>query len=488
MPRRAAAIAALLLILSAGLAALTAARLERPAPDAKPPSGNVRDHGAKGDGKADDWQAVQNAVDAGAGVVRLPPGTYRITKPVVVDLDKVGFTGITGDTVARVVMAGEGPAFRFVGTHGGTAAPSTVKDNVWDRQRMPSIDGIEIVGDHEKANGVEATGTMKLTVSRTLIRRCFHGIRLAVRNRNVIISDCHIYQNRGIGVFLDHVNLHQINVTGSHVSYNDGGGVVCLGGEVRNLQINGCDIEANHGKGQPPTANVLVDSTGGTNAEVAIVGCTIQHTRQVPGSANVRIKGPTVQSKGTDERRDGHVTIAANVMSDAKVNIHLDHARGVAITGNTLWTGEEYDLLVEHSTSVVVGANNLDRNPRYFREEDTSTDAVLFRNCSDCTVTGLQLRGTRHAPAGFTLEKCDRFQIANLTILDCDNVGLRMTDVTRSRVAGCLIRDDRPDAKSLSLRAVGGKETSVTDNSFGRPVEIDPTIGPVERNILPGKP
>lgn len=439
----------LLVALAAGGFTLTTARTQQPAAG-KPPSGNVRDHGAKGDGKADDTQAIQSAVDASAGVVHLPPGTYRITKPVVIDLDKAGFTAITGDTVARVVMAGEGPAFKFVGTHGGTAAPSTVKENVWEKQRMPSIDGIEIVGGHEKADGIEATGTMKLTVSRVLIRRCYHGIHLTTRNRNVAIAESHIYQNRGIGVFMDNVNLHQINVTGSHVSYNDGGGIVCLGGQVRNLQVAGCDIESNHGKDRPPTANILIDSTGGTNAEVAITGCTIQHTRTVPGSANIRVKGPTTPLAGTDEVRDGHVTIVGNVLSDARVNVHLDHARGVVVTGNTFWTGEEYNLLAENSTSVVVGTNNMDRNPRYFREEDKATNAVLFRDCTDCTLTGLYLKGTRHAPAGIALEKCDRINVSNLTILDCDGIGLSLKNVTRSRVAGCLIRDDRPDAKSGS--------------------------------------
>ena len=107
---------------------------------------------------------------------------------------------------------------------------------------------MEIVGDQERANGIEATGTMKLTITRVLIRKCFHGFHLTARNRNVLIADSHIYQNRGIGIFMDNVNLHQINITGSHVSYNDGGGIVCIGGEARIIQIAGCDIEANHAK------------------------------------------------------------------------------------------------------------------------------------------------------------------------------------------------------------------------------------------------
>lgn len=488
MTRRTVAVGSLFLLL-AGFVSLTAAgsRLTLDAPDTKPPTGNVRYHGAKGDGTADDTTAIQKAVDARAGIVHFPPGTYRITKPVVIDLDRVGFTELSGGTVARVIMAGPGPAFRFVGTHQGSAAPASVKENVWAKQRMPSVDGIEIVGDHEQANGIEAAGTMKLTVTRVLIRKCFHGIHLITRNRNVIIAACNIYENRGIGVFLDHVNLHQVNVTGSHISYNLRGGVVLLGGEVRNLQVAGCDIEANQGKDTPPTANVLVDSTGGTNAEVAIVGNTIQHTRNAPHSANIRVKGPTTPLKGTDETRDGHVTITGNVLSDTAVNIHLDHARGVVITGNTIWTGVDYNLLVEHSTSVVVGANNLDRNPRYWREEDASADAVLFRDCTDCTVTGLQLKGTRKAAAGFAVERCSRFNLANLTILDCDGIGLSLKDVSRSRVSGCLIRDDRPDARSLSLVAEGGRENMIVDNQFGRPARIAPGLGLVERNHVPGK-
>src|SRR5262249_19888800 len=143
----------------------------------------------------------------------------------------------------------------------------------------------------------------------------------------------------------------------------------------------------------------------------------------------------------------------------------------VAITGNTLWTGVEYNILAENSTNVVIGANNLDRNPRYFREEDGASDAVLFRNCSDCSVTGLTLKGTRIAPAAFAVEKCDRFNLASLTILDCDGVGLLLKDVTRSRVSGCLIRDDRPDAKSVGLRVAGGRDNVIVADGIGRPVE-----------------
>lgn len=472
---------AVVLALGVGLVVSLTARTQQPAPKL-PPSGNVRDHGAKGDG-TDDTQAIQSAANAGAGV-HFPPGTYRITKPIVIDLAKVGFASVRGNGDARVVMAGEGPAFKFVGTHGGTADPKTVKDAVWARERMPVLEGIEIVGEHENADAIEATGTMQLTVTRVLVRKCRHGVHLTGRNRNVLISDSHIYENRGIGVFLDDVNLHQINVTGCHVSYCDDGGIVCRGGQVRNLHITGCDIESNQGVNRPPTANVFVDSTGGSNAEVAITGCTIQHNHNAAGGANIRIKGPVATVvKGTDEMRDGHVTITGNVVSDVKVNVHLEHARGAVITGNTFWTAYEWNILAENSAYVTVGPNNFDRNPRYRGEEKPeTTNAILFRDCRDCTLTGFTLSATRSTPAGVTLEKCGRFNVANLTILDCDGVGLLLKDVSDSRVAGCLIRDDRPDASSVSVRTSGGRDNMIVDNYLGRPHDILKGVGLVDRN------
>jgi len=417
----------------------------------------VRDFGAVGDGHADDAAAIQKAVNAGVGDVRFPRGTYRITKPIVIELDEVGRTSLIGGGTARTVMAGPGPAFKFVGTHAGTADPSAVKSDVWERQRMPTMDGIEIIGAHEDAAGIEATGTMQLLVTRVAVRGALHGIHLTARNRNVIISDCHLYENTGVGLYLDHVNLHQINVSGCHISYNGGGGIVVRGGGVCNLQVSGCDIEANMDPDGEPTANVLIDG-GGVNAEMAIVGCTIQHTHNAPESANIRFIG--LDSR---DRTWGNLTISGNVISDTQIGVDIRKARGVSIVANTFWKGYQYDLRIEDSRNVVVGPNVFDRNPNYW-DPDGGNNALLLRNCQDATLNGLHISGVTGAEAGLVLENCHRVNVTGCTILDCAGGGLLLKNVRGSRVSDCLIRNDLPGKDAwLPVRITGGQGNVVVD-------------------------
>lgn len=449
---------------------------------------SVRDHGAAGDGVADDAAAIQRAVDAEGGPVVLPAGVYRLSETVTVDLDRPGFTSIVGGGVARVVMDGPGPAFRFVGTHDGTADPGSVDPRVWDRQRAPTIAGLEIVGDHPDADGVEARGTMMLTVDRLIIRKTRHAIHLVERNRNVIVSDSHLYENRGCGVFYDHVDLHQSNIVGCHISYNDGGGVVSIGGNVRNVHIGTSDLESNQSTDGPPTANVLIDCTGSTygTAEVAITGCTIQHNNPSPGSANVRIIGASDPKEGLPVR-EGNVAIVGNVLSDVKVNLHLKGCRGVVVEGNTLWQGYEHNLLIEDSSDVVIGPNNLDRNPRYdYGNTAEANNAVALRNCTDTTITGLHVTNVWRNEAAVLVEGCDRLNLTDCTILDSDGVGLLLRETSRSRVSDCLIRDDRPgrDPSTPALRVDGGRGNMVVDNLLGGPAEVDEGAATVRGNVV----
>lgn len=83
---------------------LGAARGETPDRTPKSPLFDVSLHGALGDGRNDDSAAVQAAIDAavkaGGGHVRFPPGTYRITRPLVIrSSSHIDITGSGKSTV-----------------------------------------------------------------------------------------------------------------------------------------------------------------------------------------------------------------------------------------------------------------------------------------------------------------------------------------------------------------------------------------------------
>jgi hypothetical protein len=422
-------------------------------------------------GGADDTEAIQKAINGGPRAIHFASGKYRLTKTVLIDLDKSGFISLVGDGTASIVMEGSGPAFHFIGTHGGTADPTSVKPNVWERQRTPMVDGLEIVGANPEADGIEATGTMQLTITRTTVREARHGIHLTTRNRNVIISDCHLYNNKGIGVFYDNVDLHQSNIIGCHISYNSGGGVVTRGGAVRNLQIGTCDIEANMSPDAPPAANVFIDCSGGSTAEVTIVGCTLQHSPKSPGSANIVFLGKGAERGKTFDAETtqwGHLTIADNVISDTRVNVHVQHARGVTINGNTFGVGHDHHLIVEDCSNIVIGPNSFDRNPRYYYgEAEKANDAIVFRNSHDCTLSGLHIDGVLRQPAAVVIEDCHDFNISNCTILDSDGSGLLLKNVRDSLITGCLIRDRRADRqKAPSILIEGGEGNEFANNKL----------------------
>ncbi|MCS7303513.1 MAG: right-handed parallel beta-helix repeat-containing protein [Thermoguttaceae bacterium] len=426
---------------------------------------SVRDFGARGDGLADDAPAVQRAVDAKPGVLYFPPGTYRLSKTIEVELDKVGPLAIVGSSGVRIVMAGPGPAFRFVGTHQGTAQPASVLPPVWQHQRMPRIEGMEILGDHPEACGIQADGTMKLGVHGVLIRQVLHGVHLVRRNRNVLISQCHIYDNRGVGIYLDDVDLHQINVVGCHISYNKQGGIVSRAGNVRNLQVTGCDIETN-------VVNILLEAAGSRYgaAEVAITGCTIQHGNG-PDSANVRILGQG------EKYRWGHVCISGNVFSDVDINVHLKDAEDITVTGNTFWMAYRYNLLAENCSRLVISGNAFGRNPGYDYVKQVLPNALRLVGCQDVILQGIIVHDVQEAEAGLVLDACQRINVVGCNFVDCSGPGLLLRNVQCSRVSDCVVDHKTPPEGWVAIRVEGGRQNLLTGNLLGGILEMEASSG-----------
>lgn len=417
---------------------------------------NVRDFGATGDGQTDDTSAIQHALTDGGGLMEFPRGNYRITKPIVVDLARLGRTSLRGDGgTAKLIMAGPGPALFFAGTHDKNADPTRFKPEIWQRERMPLLSDIEITGEHEEADGVRLEGVMQPTLTGVLIRKVRNAVHITRRSRNVLISHCHIYQNTGIGVFLDHCNLHQTIITGSHISYCRLGGIRVQGGEIRNFQITGNDIEYNNNRaiGVPgadaePTAEIYIDVEDGTVREGTICSNTIQATYSENG-ANIRFIGSG--SKGN--HRTGMWTIAGNLIGSQAVNIHLTSALGFAISGNYIYSGHERNIVIEHSRSIAIGANTLGHNPDYGDKELAT--GIRFVDCEDCTVTGLIIQDALAGQNTVTgaiankkeglieLTRCRRMNLTGCQILEGTPNGIVLEDCTDTLLSGCSILDRR---------------------------------------------
>jgi hypothetical protein len=450
---------------------------------------NLARFGAVGDGKADDTEAIRHAVAEGDGMLHFPPGTYRITSTIEVKLNGQGPLGIDGTGgAARVVMAGKGPAFRLVGSHGGTGDPASRKGNVQTHQRMPTVKNIEVEGAHPKADGFELIQTMQPVFEGVMVTRCRHGIHLVARNRNVVISHCHLYFNTGVGIYLDGVNLHQINIASSHISYNRQGGIRIERSEVRNLQITGNDIEYNNfraHKSEPePTAEIYVDvsAEGASVNEVTIASNTIQATES-PGGANIRIK-----EKPDASRPPGLFAISGNVIGSQENNVHLTGCYGIALSGNTIYSCGHRNLLIEDSRLVNVSGNTFRRHtPKY-------GTGVRFERSSDITFTGCAIHdesenGQPGLNALLELADCERINVSGSQFLNGE-IGVDAINCTQVALTGNTIHDsrDKPIAKH-AVRFSGKEENHLVANNVIGKTSGKPIAGAVQTsgNVVSGQ-
>jgi hypothetical protein len=418
---------------------------------------NVRDFGAVGDGRTDDTGAIRHAIDRGGGHLILPRGTYRLTGPLEIDLDRAGPIGLDGQGgTARLLMDGPGPAIRLVGTHDRSADPSSFEPRVWQRQRMPMVRDVEIVGNHERADGIRLEGTMQATIAGVLIRRCRYGVHLVKRNRNVLVADSHIYDGRGpaIGVYLDGVNLHQAIICGCHISYCKHAGIKVARSEVRNLQITGCDIEYNHDTANPESADVWIDAREGTVREGTIASNTIQ-AKGSPRGSNVRIEGPPRD----DSAGAGLWTISGNILQDQQVNLRLRYCRGAVVTGNSFASAYERSIVLEHCRHVVIGTNAFDHNPDYTGDR---VDGILVVGSAGINLQNLILEGCRAGgpDEGGAIEVVDSSDVLILgcQVLDPQFRGIDIRNCRNTKVSECHVVDRRarPTMRE-AVRVVGAK-------------------------------
>ncbi len=448
------------------------------------------DFGAAGDGVTDDTAPLQHAIDEGVGELVIPRGDYRITQPIVVNLAATGRTSIRGEGgTCRILMQGKGPAFSFVGTHNGSADPKSFQASAWTHERMPMVSTLEIVGEHAEADGIQIEGVMQPVITGVLLRKLRHGIRITGRARNVLISHCQIYHNLGVGIYLDGVNLHQTIISASHISYCRLGGIRIERSEIRNLQITGNDIEYNNNAShqvpnadEVPTAEIWLDASEGSIREGTICSNTIQATYS-PNGANIRLIGQPQEANA----KVGMIAITGNLIGSQWNNIHISAAQGVTISGNTVYSGHNRNLLLEDCSQMVVGNNSFGHNADYGVDKELCT-GVTFRNCRDSIFNGNVLQDCqsgRHlfptAPelqreALLELYDCRNIIVSSNQILDSAPYGIRLANCTDITINTTVVTDRRtPPLQKSAVYWTG---------AVGRSMITASTLGPCTDQTL----
>lgn len=419
---------------------------------------HVRHFGAKGDGVNDDTQAIQHAVDMGDGVLEFGKGTFRITRPIVLDMTQHGYLGVRGDQgTATIRMDGPGPALKLIGDHQGSATPASFQPHTWSKERLPIIIGLEILGNHDEADGIQLVRTMQTTIQAVLIRRCRYGIHLAERNRNFLLSAAHIYDCHDTGVFFDHCNLHQVIITGCHISYCKRAGIRQLNGDVHNIQITGNDIEYNSGA-DGTSGEIVLEAPEGMISEYTISGNTLQATQPASG-ANVLISS----NEGPPTAHVRLINITGNVLGSRQESLSIRNASEVSITGNTIYSGDRANIRLENCSNTVIGSNVIGTRPTTY--EISSLDGVIIDRSQSCVVTGNVFTdcGT---PGAITILNSRDIGVSGNQIQNPQIAGVAIIDSSRCRVSDNSIVEGRAEKRmQFAVRVAGNSRSMLIQNN-----------------------
>ncbi len=430
---------------------------------------------------------LQRMIDETKGLVEIPAGSFIIDKPLRVDLTTTGYRGIRGANGAtRIIMRGPGPALHILGDHQGTADPASLQAHTWEKERLPIISDLEILGEHPEADGITLYRTMQCTIQNVLIRRCRYGIHLVERNRNFLLANSHIYDGSDTGVFLDNCNLHQINIIGNHISYNKRAGIRQFNGDVHNVQITGNDIEYNSGS-EESSGEIVLEAEEGLISEYTIVSNTIQARPENPG-ANILIAGAEKDTPHAART----IAISGNIIGSRDKSIILRHACRTTISGNTIYGGKTLSLHVQQSKNIVVNGNNIGSRPSMHSSSNVYDDGLLFEDCGNCLITGNILSehrcGTEERGGAITLVNAEHCRVSTCQILQPRLRGVHIIGGT-----GCVISDNTITAAPnedfrAAIEVAGGQAHLLQNNwvqsALPQPLVMGDAFGESRNNTL----
>jgi pectate lyase-like protein len=206
---------------------------------------DVRAHGAVGDGSADDTAAIQAAITSlrtSGGQVWLPPGTYRLTRALVISMatptTSLWIQG-SGNGATKLVQSTATADVFEIGATGANVADQISLADLW------------LVGGRY---GLNLNNALVGTFDRLLIQNAQIGIYLQGQNerhtfRNIQIDGSAFHgiyagaENGGAGKVLDLPELQKTSFDTVRVSGTLGGTAIVIGaGRLGNQQSSGVNV------------------------------------------------------------------------------------------------------------------------------------------------------------------------------------------------------------------------------------------------------
>jgi hypothetical protein len=355
------------------LAAITWATADRMGGHAQTASGMLP--GSTSAIEAIQYPTIQAALDAlprSGGTVRLPPGTFEISKPLRVSMGDVLFEGAGTATHLKNVNTEGEPAIRIQPAR-LAEDPNTM---VW---RVKLAD-MRITGNPKSGHGIEAVNVNELFLDGvTVSENGGDGVRMFNCYEDPRICNSLLTYNKGAGLNL--VACHDIVVSGNQFEENLDA-LRCIDGY--NLCMTGNCVDDHLRDG------VVIENTYGS----VVAGNMIE---ECAGVAIVL------------DRDCYGITLSANVIAHEKSGgIDLRDAHGCTVSGNTFTIVKANALAIGPGSSrITVTGNNFSDSTigagKFKREpNDLAASGVVLNGTSDVAVSGNVFSGV--TPKAISIE------------------------------------------------------------------------------------
>lgn len=283
-----------------------------------------------GDGITDDTMAVRRMVNMGTSVTFPAVEKIKLTGTVNVQM---GYAKVLDGNGVTLIATDDFYALTVEGTLNSSASPAQIESYVLESEGGMIVKNFKFTAsDATEGGGIDASKVFNLRIENNYIYNVANGIRFSGMNRDVIITENHIFAINEDGLLFDtSVNMHQCNIINNMIMFALNDIHIYNPTAIANFQIMGNDIEI-----------VNYPSTG---YNVAKCICFESSTKPTM-FGEIEISGNTIQGHGTSNYIvyfSGHseepirdMSITGNHISNSSdCAVYLSNVNNIVLTGNT---------------------------------------------------------------------------------------------------------------------------------------------------------